>query len=583
MIQGRPAVERSRAVDDWPHAGLPAIVSIHHSAKTIAQTVPGPVAANWPLVRMALWFLSLSLFVRVVSHHVLADLDMFHQMALFRAAIELGWLPREDIFAFTPTVSPSVHHEWGAGALLYAMVITSGWGEAGVLILRNALLAILAVTAYRAALRRGGSPTTLFLCAPLAIVLLAIGLSTLRAQMYTFLFVAILLGFLQRDREGGRRWIIGWLLLYLVWLNLHGGFVVGLGLFVVHLSVSFAEQWWRTFSGGGTKVGSSAGLVIRYRDALTSAFAATRHLLLVLLGMLAVIGVNPYGLDYIPFLWDALTLDRPLIDEWAPLWSERVSPVTKLTFAVSLLYPLYAILRNGARALPSLALVGVAALAAVFAQRIVPIYAIVWFICVPGLLEPNIAAPAVGPLLRRFRMAIVVGCAGLGTLLVVSAGQARPWELRIPNAPITDSSLQYPVGAVGYLADTGFVGDVMTEFNWGAYVSWMLHPAVRVGMDSRYEAAYPSGLVHEVHDFYMGRPGWEEVLDRYGADAVIIQESRPLARLLERAKDSADTHSWVRVYRDDAFSIWADPNRAPSLPLVDRRGETIEGTMIREP
>lgn len=576
------AVERSRTAEDWPGVGISAIESMRPSPASIARAVPGPVVASPPIVRTALWFLILSLFARVISRQVVADLDMFHQMALFQAAVELGWLPREDIFAFTPTISPSVHHEWGAGALLYAMVVASGWGEAGVWILRYALLAILAMTAYRGALRRGGDSTTLFLCAPLAIVLLASGLSTLRAQMYTFLFTAILLGILQRDREGERRWIVPWLLLYVVWLNLHGGFVVGLGLFVVHLAVRFAEQWRGTLYGAGTERGGSATFVARL-EALHPAFAATRHLFLVLLAMLVLIGANPYGLDYIPFLWEALALDRPLIDEWAPLWSDRASWITKVAFASSLLYPLYAVMRNGTRALPGLALISVAALAAVSAQRIVPIYAIVWFICVPGLLAPGIVAPAAGPLLRRFRLAIVVGCAGCGTVLTASAAQARPWVLRIPNAQIEASSLYYPVGAVEYLADTDFAGDVMTEFNWGAYVSWMLHPAVRVGMDSRYEAAYPPELVPEIHDFYMGRPGWEDVLERYGADAVIVRESRPLARLLERTEDSADTHSWVRVYRDDAFAIWVDPSRAPFLPQVDRRGETIEGRMIREP
>jgi hypothetical protein len=37
--------------------------------------------------------------------------------------------------------------------------------------------------------------------------------------------------------------------------------------------------------------------------------------------MLILTVVNPYGWDYVPYLWHALLLDRPLVEEWAPLWA----------------------------------------------------------------------------------------------------------------------------------------------------------------------------------------------------------------------------------------------------------------------
>ena len=49
------------------------------------------------------------------------DPDLWHEMALFRAALALGSLPLHDLFAYTPTVFPSIHHEWGAGAIGYGV------------------------------------------------------------------------------------------------------------------------------------------------------------------------------------------------------------------------------------------------------------------------------------------------------------------------------------------------------------------------------------------------------------------------------------------------------------------------------
>jgi len=554
---------------------------------------------------VGLWYFGVALVALAASGQLVADLDMFHQMALIRVALETGVLPRIDVFAFTPVVTPSVHHEWGAGALLYGAAVATGWGGAGILALRYALLSAIVVIACRAAIRRGASGTTMLLCAPLAVLLFTPGLSTLRAQTYTFLLTALLLGFLERDRGDDRLWIGWWLLAYVFWLNVHGGFVVGLGLFGVHMATRFVEAW-RTAEPREPR--GTAGLIPRQLDgqemgddgsrpvagesveeedgvahgtAFRQAWMGTRHLVFTFLAMAGLIVVNPYGLDYLPFLHESLLLDRPLVDEWAPLWSSRVQVQLQAAFIASLLYPAYAFIRLGSRALPALMLIAAAAVAAIGAQRLVPIYAIVWFICIPGLLTATPIGGA-GMALRRFRPMIGILGVVAGTALFTSALGKRPWELRVPNAPLSERSLHYPVGPVAYLEETGFAGNVMTEFNWGAYVSWMLYPAVRVGMDSRYEAAYPPAVVDEIHGFYLGRPGWEEVLDRYGADAVIVRTTRPLAAVMERAARDDEALSWSRVYQDDEFAVWVSASRASALPEIDRRGELIEGTILPE-
>ena len=57
-----------------------------------------------------------------------------------------------------------------------------------------------------------------------------IGCATIRANMMTMLFLAIQLLVLESDRRGGRRWIALWLPLFTIWVNLHGGVVVGIGI-----------------------------------------------------------------------------------------------------------------------------------------------------------------------------------------------------------------------------------------------------------------------------------------------------------------------------------------------------------------
>ena len=56
------------------------------------------------------------LFLCCIALNTFVDPDIWHEMALFREALALGYLPLADQFAYTPTVYPSVHHEWGTGA-----------------------------------------------------------------------------------------------------------------------------------------------------------------------------------------------------------------------------------------------------------------------------------------------------------------------------------------------------------------------------------------------------------------------------------------------------------------------------------
>ena len=216
------------------------------------------------------------------------DLDLWHEMALAREIVQLGYVPRADDFAYTPTVEPVVHHEWGAGMIAYGLANTLG--ASGILLLKLLLIAALAAACWTCARRRGAGLPLLSCLAPFAILLVDEGFSTVRAQMYSFVGLAVLLVFLDRDRAGHRRWLFAWLPLFVLWLNLHAGFLVGAGLFAVH----WLEQLLRR--------------------------QPHWHLLLTGLVMMALIGINPYGLSYYAYLLHGVTASRPHVSEWRPLW-----------------------------------------------------------------------------------------------------------------------------------------------------------------------------------------------------------------------------------------------------------------------
>ena len=188
--------------------------------------------------RLPRWLLAACVVAGLVAMLVyrttrpVVDLDLWHEMALAREVVQLGYVPRADDFAYTPTVEPVVHHEWGAGIIAYGLANTLG--ASGILLLKLMLVAALAAACWTCARRRGVGLPLLSCLAPFAILLADDGFSTVRAQMYSFVGLALLLIFLDRDRAGHRRWLLAWLPLFVLWLNLHAGFLVGAGLFAVH-------------------------------------------------------------------------------------------------------------------------------------------------------------------------------------------------------------------------------------------------------------------------------------------------------------------------------------------------------------
>src|SRR5439155_10079495 len=101
------------------------------------------------LLGLAIFFLS------HISWINLADHDMFHMMALFRETLRIGHVPLADRFAYTPTIYPSVHHEWGSGAILY--LVATRLGAGGIMLLKYLLTAVVAAGCVICARRRGAS------------------------------------------------------------------------------------------------------------------------------------------------------------------------------------------------------------------------------------------------------------------------------------------------------------------------------------------------------------------------------------------------------------------------------------------
>ena len=205
--------------------------------------------------------------------------------------------------------------------------------------------------------------------------------SSIRAQLFTLCFLIILLFLIEEDRKGKAWALWAWLPVYLVWLNLHGGFVVGLGL----LAIYTIEQLFMDFD--------------TEKNILKLLQKSKRHVFFLIATCLLTI-VNPYKTDYLSYIWNAVTLDRtPYILEWRPLW--QISRSELLIWIISIGVVVYCMTEKKLRQMPGLFIIGATAWLSLWHFRHLSIYAVAWMCYVPSYVENTSLGDSITDMLKR--------------------------------------------------------------------------------------------------------------------------------------------------------------------------------------
>jgi hypothetical protein len=488
--------------------------------------------------------------------------DLFHEMATARAALESGQFPLTDRFAYTSHAGPCVHHEWGLGLILYGLCVATRWDAAGLMLFRWTLIAWTLFASWRSAQRRGGRAVAFAFGVLLVLPLLWVGLGTVRAQLLTLALLSTQLWLQSFDSspDGGDRpssgprrgWIVPLLGCWFVWVNCHAGFIVGWGIAGFHAleCLLLDPAWSRADRISRRSLGALVG-------------RNWQRWGLVLAGA-AMLGLTPYGGLYPTYLFAAIQMPRPEIREWLPLW-HTYQPVLSITAWLAMLglalasaFDLGWWKRQPQRLFGLLAITACAYLSLKHIRH-GSLFAIVWLSIAPAwisLTAPwRISEAAWWRSRRRWApWAVVSAAACLGWF--ISQQGYRPI---LPTARTPLGAAAYPVGAVNYLRDSDFHGNVLTAMPWGSYTLWHLADRVRVSFDGRYEVAYPPQTLERHRDFYRAAPGWREWLESTSTDVVMTSCDDPVAALLPDA-------GWQPIYRDRGFILFAPTDRAATIP-----------------
>jgi hypothetical protein len=511
--------------------------------------IPSMISTRPQITLRQLW-IAIPFFLIVIKGFLfpLPLLDFWWHLKLGEIIAATHSIPRTDIFSFTAAGKLYIVQNWLAEIIFYAVYRLGGFP---LLVCLNAMLMAAALfPVYRLCRESAPSEKTAVFASFLTSVLF---FGNLRPQVFSFLLFSIFLWVLEGYRARRRDRLLLLPLLMVLWVNLHGAFVLGLGLIALYLGA----EWVRSLA------------CPKPANALSGAELGKLSAVLIFTGAATLLNPETYRLyDYVRTVM-ADPSSQKFVMEWQP------PRVNTLQGAVLFFIPLYLVLfvLVYSRKRPELTdLVLVAAFSIFgftatrnsiwFALILAPVIARYWgevdFGAVSGLIRPRVPAMAAENAVGRKSpgsfLNLLIGLALLGITLITS-----PWlHPTLYKVSLVES--QTPVKAMDFIEQRGLKGNIFHPQFFGDYLIWRLYPGQKSFFDGRVHL-FGETFVKEYQSVFVDSH-WEEKLAPFGIRYLLLSKSEADSegkQLLTGARASAN---WQVIFEDDVSVLFVKKEKA---------------------
>jgi hypothetical protein len=451
-------------------------------------------------------------------------------------------ITRVDPFSATMSGQPWYAWEWLYDVLIVA--VHHGLGLNGVVFGTAAIMASAFVLVFRFAMRRGGSlPITLFL------LVLSLGASAIhflaRPHVLSWLLAVIWFEVLDSGaagREKARR-LFYLPLLMLLWVNLHGGFLLGFALLAVYLVGGAIEY----FTG---------------REQREEVRSRLKSLGFVSALSLLASFANPYGYKLHVHIYRYLS-DRFLMNHVNEFASPDFHGLAQQCFAVLLLVTVAALASARRKPGPSrLLAILMAAYSGLYASRNLPVSCLLLTLLIAPLLSETVAKASANAeiaswlrsllsRLHQFGMRMqsleenfqghlwMVLAIAFGLWVCMHGG--RLGSTQLINAYFDDK--RFPVEAADVIAQRDLREPIFCPDQWGGYLIYRLYPQNKVLVDDRHDL-YGDQFFKDYLKVVFVQSDWEKVLDARNVNWILVQKNSSLGTIL------GQTPPWKLIHED---------------------------------
>jgi hypothetical protein len=436
-----------------------------------------------------------------------------------------------DPYSFTVAGQPWIMCEW-LGDVLIGGVSRLG-GVRGLDALLIVLGSMIMIGIYFLATLRSGNSKAGFVAAA-ALFPLTNPSFTMRPQMVGYLFVVVTLIVLELFRRGKSNVI--WFLppMFLLWVNAHGSFIIGIGVIFIYLVCGLKE-----FHLGGIEAKKWTP-----KERIRLEF--------VFLLCLAVLPITPYGSEIAMYPFQVawkLPMGVANVLEWQPmpfnLAGGKIFLVLVLGFFVAqMVWDFKWRLEEVVLGLGGIAM---ACLHLRFILLFVPFFA--------PLLATTLARwlPPYEKKIDKYILnaALIAG-------VIAAMAHYFPSKASLDKKVAAD----FPVGAVSYMREHSTPGPMYNSYNFGGYLIWTGH---KVFVDGRADPYERGGVLADYFHIAHLQPGALAVLKGYGVRSCLLNRDEPLSTVL------AILPEWRRVYSDSTSALFVRQEVGESTGGVARK------------
>jgi hypothetical protein len=415
-------------------------------------------------------------------------------------------------YSFTASGQHWRAYEWLGEVLLAAVYRVGGLRGLGLLLF--VLGSLFALALYYYTTIRCGNPKAGFVAT--AVLLNLVNSFNLRPQMLGYLFLIVTLILLERFRHGKRGAVLWLPVVMIIWVNIHGSWIFGLGTIGVYLASGLVTIHLGDLE---TKPWS-----VPERRALTIAF---------LLSAIAAL-ITPYGagLAKFPFIVGSSPSGIANVQEWQSMVFNL--PGDKLFLGLVLGFLMVQVLMRPKWRLEELGL---------FLFGTAMAFVHVRFL----LLFVAFFAPFFVTILARWlpRYDRAKEMYALNAVIMVGIVAAMAWYFPTRNDYSRLVEHNFPVAAVQYLNAHSIPGPMYNSYEFGGYLLWARGPEHKVFIDGRTEVYERTGIFQDQIALVNLKPGSLSVLQKYNIQSCLLGSGEALSTVL------AALPEWRKVYEDD--------------------------------
>lgn len=456
-----------------------------------------------------------------------ADADLWGHLTFGRDILTTGEIIQTDQYSFTSDRA-WVNHEWLTEATLAEVYRLAG--STGLVVLKLLVIAALIALVWRHVRRLQPSASVAAALLALAFVGTFWRTHTIRPQLFSVLFFAILLVAMVRADAGQRRGLLIVPPLMALWVNLHGGWIVGLGILGLWTAIRLADR----------------------RVALGS------RLILAVIGLAAVAATlaNPYGIHMWTFLGETVRLGRDDIEEWGSILTYPLA--LGLPWIVMFAAAGLASWSSRPRRYAYLAIVGLLAFASFRVSRLDAFFSLAVIILLTPELVSLLTRVTRGP--RAEPVSTPTPTTGMLAITVVTVVAMLVPAARVigPYATcLTIAGPWVPEREAGqFIIVNRLTGRMLTWFDWGEYAIWHFGSGLQVSMDGRRETVYTDATIRAHRQLYAADDTALSYLRALNPDYIWLPRHLPIASRLADA-------GWIAAFTGPTSIVFARAGAGP--------------------